>query len=82
MGGVSRADLVEIRRELFVAALDVARHDYDPSVEWDRFCEAAWGEAALAFGFIEREEVPGVGITGTENARDAAAEPPDTPPAT
>lgn len=56
--GVTADDLAGIRRELFIDALTVARHDHDPSREWEAFAEAAWGEAALAFGFIEREPWP------------------------
>ncbi len=57
-GGVMPDDLADIRRELFIDALAVARHDHDPSREWEAFAEAAWGEAALAFGFVEREPWP------------------------
>jgi len=57
-GGVTPEDLADIRRELFIDALTVARHDHDPSREWEAFAEAAWGEAALAFGFVEREPWP------------------------
>ncbi len=56
--GVTPTDLAGIRRELFRDALAVARHDHDPSREWEAFAEAAWGEAALAFGFVEREPWP------------------------
>ena len=47
-----------MRRELFIDALAVARHDHDPSSEWESFAEAAWREAVLAFGFVEREPWP------------------------
>ncbi len=57
-GGVTPEDLADIRRELFIDALTVARHDHDPSREWEAFAEVAWGEAALAFGFVEREPWP------------------------
>jgi hypothetical protein len=56
--GVTPQDLADIRRELFIDALAVARHDHDPSREWEAFAEAAWREAALAFGFVEREPWP------------------------
>jgi hypothetical protein len=55
-GGIG--DLLGIRRELFVSALEVARADHDPAREWEAFAEAAWREAALAFGFAEREDLP------------------------
>ncbi len=57
-GGVTAEDLADIRRELFMEALAVARHDHDPTREWEAFAEAAWQEAALAFGFVEREPWP------------------------
>ena len=53
--GVTSEDLADMRRELFIDALAVARHDYDPCSEWEAFAEAAWREVALAFGFVERE---------------------------
>jgi hypothetical protein len=56
--GVTFHDLADVRRELFIDALAVARHDHDPSREWEAFVEAAWREAALAFGFVEREPWP------------------------
>ncbi len=58
-GGLTASALPAIRRDLFMDALAVARHDHDPSSEWEQFCEAAWREAALAFGFAERESWPG-----------------------
>jgi len=57
-GGVTSEDLSDIRRELFMYALAVARHDHDPCHEWNAFVEVAWQEAALAFGFVEREPWP------------------------
>jgi hypothetical protein len=56
--GLAPADLAEVRRELFVDALSVARFDHDPVAEWEAFCERAWREAGLAFGFLDREPWP------------------------
>lgn len=57
--GVGSGDLHQLRRELFIGALEVARADHDPGREWESFAEVAWREAALAFGFVERDEWPG-----------------------
>jgi hypothetical protein len=56
--GVTPDALPAIRRELFMDALMVARTDHDPGMQWEQFCEAAWREAALAFGFVAREPWP------------------------
>ncbi len=56
--GVTPENLVDIRRELFMDALAVARHDHDPSSEWEAFADVAWREGALAFGFVERGPWP------------------------
>lgn len=39
-------------------ALAVARHDHDPATRWEDFCQLAWCEAGLAFGFLDREGWP------------------------
>jgi hypothetical protein len=52
--GFTPADLPAVRRELFMDALAVARHD--PAMQWEPFCDVAWREAGLAFGFLERED--------------------------
>jgi hypothetical protein len=56
--GVSGEDLPLIRRELLLGALEVARREHDPVVEWEGFCAVVWREAALAFGFVERPAWP------------------------
>lgn len=56
--GLQARDLRRVRRDLFRGALEVARADHDPSSEWESFAEVAWREAALAFGFVERDEFP------------------------
>jgi hypothetical protein len=56
--GFTPADLPAVRRELFMDALAVARDDHDPATQWEDFCEAAWKEAGLAFGFLQREGWP------------------------
>ncbi len=61
--GVTPSDLAAIRRELFLDALTVARHDHDPASEWEAFCEAAWREAGLAFGFLPRAGITEEGAT-------------------
>lgn len=73
--GVAPDALPGIRRELFIDALMVARHDHDPGTQWEQFCETAWKEAALAFGFMERELWPGSStspdVGGVEPQRDS-----------
>ncbi len=73
--GVTPNALPAIRRELFMDALMVARHDHDPGTQWEQFCETAWKEAALAFGFVEREPWPGSspspGVGAVEPQRDS-----------
>ena len=54
--GVTPDDLPGIRRELMMDALAVARAQHDPATHWDAFCETAWREAGLAYGFIQRQQ--------------------------
>jgi hypothetical protein len=56
--GFSTADLPAMRREQLMSALEVARHEHDPATNWAAFREVVWREAALAFGFFEREPWP------------------------
>jgi hypothetical protein len=56
--GFSTEDLPEIQQELLMDVLEVARQEHDPALAWDAFCASVWREAALAFGFVEREAVP------------------------
>lgn len=73
--GATPDALPAIRRELFMDALMVARYDHDPGTQWAQFCEVAWNEAAMAFGFVGREPWPGSstapGVGDVEPQRDS-----------
>lgn len=56
--GLTPSVLPGLRRELFVDALLAARARFSPGEEWEAFVEAAWREAGLAFGFLERAPWP------------------------
>jgi hypothetical protein len=65
-----------MRRELLMDALRVARLEHDPAQDWPGFCAVVWREAALAFGFVERESGPSPrsapGPTGQGEGEDSA----------
>lgn len=56
--GVGPEDLGGLYRERMRTCLEAARQLADPSQDWDRFVEVAWGEVGLAFGLVEREGWP------------------------
>lgn len=49
--GVGVTEPLDARREGFLHAVEVARLQHDPVLEWNWFVEALWGELASAFGF-------------------------------
>ncbi len=56
--GVARGDMRDLRYQLFVDAMAVARSEWSPTTAWEAFVEVAWREVGLAFGFLEREPWP------------------------
>ncbi len=56
--GVAQGAIRNLRYQLFVDAMVVARSERSPATAWEAFVKVAWREVGLAFGFLEREPWP------------------------
>lgn len=48
--GIAVEDLTQVYREGYLHAIEAARREHDPDIEWDAFCEQLWTALLRVFG--------------------------------